>query len=127
MLGMASFDQVVAGFWHPDIEHLRLPPLTDELVADAEAKLAVTLPPDLLRLLRIQNGGVVADAWDAFPAEANFYAEDHVPFEYLLGIGPAGGDETLTLLDDERDHDLRLAPHFRGFVERLTTSAAFAE
>jgi transposase InsO family protein len=35
MIGVASFDRVVASFWHPDIEYLRLPPLTDDLVANA--------------------------------------------------------------------------------------------
>ncbi|MEV7630387.1 hypothetical protein [Actinoplanes sp. NPDC089786] len=30
---MASFDQVVASFWRPDIEYLRPPPLTNDLVA----------------------------------------------------------------------------------------------
>ncbi|MEJ3746224.1 SMI1/KNR4 family protein [Actinomycetes bacterium KLBMP 9797] len=96
---MASFDQVAVSFWHPDVEHLRLPPLTDELVVDAETQLGVPLPPDLIHLLRIQNGGVIADAWDACPADANFYADDHVPFEHLYGIGPAGQADTIALLD----------------------------
>jgi hypothetical protein len=171
MIDMASFEQVAVSFWHPDIENLRLPPLTDDLVVDAEAHLGVTLPPDLIRLLRIQNGGVIADAWDACPAETNFYADDHVPFEHLHGIGSAGRAETMTLLDtpylvqewelppqvvllsgaghywlaldyrdcgsagrppvvwidNEMNHELLLAPDFRGFVECLTTSAAFSE
>ena len=33
------------------------PPLTDEMVAQAEARLGVRLPPELIELLRIQNGG----------------------------------------------------------------------
>lgn len=99
MIGMASFDQVAVSFWHPEIERLRLPPLTDELIVDAEAQLGVTLPPDLIHLLRIQNGGVIADAWDACPADTNFYAEDHVSFDRLHGIGPAGQAQTITLLD----------------------------
>ncbi|WP_433219513.1 SMI1/KNR4 family protein [Dactylosporangium sp. CS-047395] len=99
MIGVASFDHVAASFWQPGSEHLQLPPLTDELVFDAERKLKVTLPPDLLRLLRLQNGGVVADSWDACPAETNFHAADHVPFEHLYGIGPGGRAETMTLLD----------------------------
>jgi len=171
MIGMASFDRVVASFWHPDIEYLRLSPLTDELIADAEAQLGVTLPLDLIRLLRIQNGGVVAEAWDACPAETNFYADDHVPFEHLCGIGPAGQAKTTTLLDtpylvqewdlpspvvllggeghywialdyrdcgpaedpsvvwidNEMDHELLLAPNFRTFIERLTSSESFPE
>ncbi|MEU0558209.1 SMI1/KNR4 family protein [Dactylosporangium sp. NPDC006015] len=99
MIGAGSFEQVAAGFWHPDSERLRLPPLTDELVVAAERHLDVTLPPDLLRLLRLQNGGVIADSWDACPAETNFYADDHVPFERLYGIGLGGQAETMTLLD----------------------------
>jgi len=99
MTGMASFEQIAASFWDPEIEHLRLPPLTDELVVSAERQLGVTLPFDLLHLLRIQNGGVIADTWDACPADTNFYADDHVPFEHLYGIGPAGQAETMTLLD----------------------------
>ncbi|WP_238011891.1 SMI1/KNR4 family protein [Dactylosporangium sp. AC04546] len=96
---MASFEQVAAGFWHPEIEHLRLPPLTDELVIDAERNLGVALPLDLLHLLWTQNGGVIADAWDACPADTTFYADDHVPFEHLYGIAPAGQAGTITLLD----------------------------
>lgn len=99
MIGMSPFEQVVASFWHPEIEHLRQPPLTDELIADAENELGVTLPLELLHLLRIQNGGVIADTWDACPVDANFYADDHVPFEHLYGIGPAGQAQTITLLD----------------------------
>src|SRR4051812_10681831 len=49
MIRMASFDRVVASFWHSDTEYLRLPPLTDDLVAGAEAQLGVTLPLDLIR------------------------------------------------------------------------------
>lgn len=62
---MASFDQVEASFWHTEVTHGALSPLTDDIIAAAEHSLGVTLPADLLRLLRIQNGGVVADAWDA--------------------------------------------------------------
>ena len=64
----------------------------------AERVLGVRLPEDLLRLLRIQNGGVVSDAWDACPAEATFCANDHVPFDQLFGIGPADQFDVLTLL-----------------------------
>src|SRR5690348_2126450 len=67
MIGVASFEQVAASFWQPDSAYLRLAPLTDDLVVDAERHLDVTLPPDLLRLLRLQHGGVIADSWDACP------------------------------------------------------------
>ncbi|WP_069161736.1 SMI1/KNR4 family protein [Nocardia altamirensis] len=41
-----------------------LAPLTDTAVQDAEAQLGVRLPASLVRLLRIQNGGTVADRWN---------------------------------------------------------------
>jgi hypothetical protein len=99
MIHMTSFEQVAASFWHPGSEYLRLPPLTDDLIVDAERRLKITLPPELLQLLRLQNGGVIADSWDACPAEANFYAGDNVPFEHLYGIGPGDQDGATTLLD----------------------------
>ncbi|MET7397061.1 SMI1/KNR4 family protein [Dactylosporangium sp. NPDC005572] len=160
---MAPFDEIVASFWHPTSTHGRRPPLTDDLVATAECVLGVRLPDDLLRLLRIQNGGGVAEQWDACPAEVNGYADDHVPFEHLFGLDLADRPGALTLLDtpylvrewelpspcvllsgqghfwvaldyracgptgvpsvawidNELGHELRLAPDFRAFVERL--------
>jgi hypothetical protein len=96
---MPSFEHVEATFWDATIEHGVLPPLTQDMLAVAKRELGVKLPDDLLRLLRIQNGGVVADAWDACPAEANFYADDHVPFDHVFGLGPAGTPGITTLLD----------------------------
>jgi hypothetical protein len=99
MLGVASFEQVEASFWHVDIKRGILSPLTHDMVGAAERELGVRLPADLLRLLHIQNGGVVSDAWDTCQAEPNFYADDYVPFDHLFGIGPAGQTGPLTLLD----------------------------
>ncbi len=99
MISVASFEQVEASFWHPDIRNSVLPPLTQDVIVAAERELGLALPADLLRLLRTQNGGVVADAWDACPADPNFYAADHVPFDHLHGLGPAGLPEVTTLLD----------------------------
>jgi hypothetical protein len=99
MLAMVAFERVAVSFWEPEIEHLRQPPLTDALIADATKELGLTLPPDLLHLLRIQNGGVVADAWDACPADTNFYPDHYVPVDHLHGLGPAGQAGTTTLLD----------------------------
>jgi SMI1-KNR4 cell-wall len=133
--------------------------------------LGVRLPSALLRLLGIQNGGSVAQAWNACPAEPNFYAEDHVPFEDVFGIGAADDARGITMLDtrylvqewglptpivllsgdghywialdyrvfgpdsepavtwidNEMDHELRLAPDFRTFVERLTSSDRYPD
>lgn len=76
-----------------------LPPLTDDLVDATEAGLGVTLPHELLVLLRRQNGGAVSDAYSRCPSAPNFYAEDHVPFDFLHGIGPPDLPDCITLLD----------------------------
>ncbi|KHD73617.1 hypothetical protein MB27_33925 [Actinoplanes utahensis] len=78
---------------------MTLPPLIPELVAAAEQQLGVTLPAELIRLLEIRNGGVVAEAWDACPAAPNSWAGDHVPFEHLHGIAAAPDAVEMSLLD----------------------------
>ncbi|MEU8078771.1 SMI1/KNR4 family protein [Catellatospora citrea] len=94
---MARFDVVKATFWADSARGVQ-PPLTDDMVADAERLLGVSLPGALLELLRVQNGGIVADAWDMFPTSAaTSWSESHVPFDTLQGIGRAEG--TLSLLD----------------------------
>ncbi len=80
---MTSFDQVAASFWGTGGEELLHDPLTDEMVAEAEQMLGVALPTDLLRLLRIRNGGAVADVRNAHPLGADKY----VPFFNMIGIG----------------------------------------
>lgn len=108
---VARFDAVKATFWSTDNSYGVQPPLTEELVRDAERELDVQLPADLLDLLRIQNGGVVADEWNAFPtAEPTSWSADHVPFDELMGIGRT-----------------ELARDFRPFVEGLTASDTFDE
>ena len=83
-----EFEQVKAKFWSSGADGVR-PNLTVEMVRAAEQTLGVRLPSALLDLLRIQNGGAVAAAWDAFPmAEPNSWSETHVPFDMLMGIGP---------------------------------------
>lgn len=171
MIDVASFEQVEASFWDTTVERGVVAPLTRDMVAAAERELGVTLPGDLLRLLRTQNGGVVADSWDACPAEPNFYADDHVPFDQLFGLRLGGDAHTISMLDtaylvqewdlptpvvllsgqghywialdyrtsgpngepavtwihNEMEHELRLAPDFRTFVERLTPSEMYAD
>ncbi|MFJ9455382.1 SMI1/KNR4 family protein [Kitasatospora sp. NPDC101447] len=94
---MARFDEVTATFWGAG-EHGVHEPLTDEAVREAERLLGVTLPPALLDLPRIRNGGIVADEHDAFPTgRPTSWSEDHVPFDVLLGIGRS--ERTMSLLD----------------------------
>jgi hypothetical protein len=91
---MTAFDTVAAGFWDAGNDAGAGPPLTGELVAAAQRELGVTLPADLLRLLRLRNGGVVAAAWDAFAMPGR--PDDWVAVDELFGIVPGGG---LSLLD----------------------------
>lgn len=61
------------------------PPLTDEVVLAAESLLGVRLPPELLALLRIQNGGYTQGF--AHPmSQPTTWAKDHVPLEDLAGV-----------------------------------------
>ncbi|MFF4811214.1 SMI1/KNR4 family protein [Micromonospora chersina] len=94
---MTRFDQIKTSFWS-DSPHGRQPPLTHQAVRDAEGTLGVKLPAALLDLLWIQNGGVVADEWSAYPTtEPTSWADDHLPFESVMGIGPT--EAKLSLLD----------------------------
>ncbi|MET9431692.1 MULTISPECIES: SMI1/KNR4 family protein [unclassified Streptomyces] len=94
---MTRFAEVLATFW-AEGDYGVQPPLTDEAVREAEGALGVTLPPALLDLLRLQNGGIVAADHDAFPtSQPTSWSEDHVPFDALMGIG--GLEHTMSLLD----------------------------
>ena len=79
-------------FWDPgSSEH---PPLTNAMLAKAERRLGVTLPAELVALLRAQNGGYTRGF--AFPThEPTSWAEDHVLLDELFGIGTDGGASIL--------------------------------
>ncbi|MFI6483320.1 SMI1/KNR4 family protein [Nonomuraea sp. NPDC050663] len=81
---MAQVGKVMASFWGPG-DYGVLSPLTPGMVHDAEELLGVRLPVELLRLLRVQNGGAVSERWNAFPVPG----EEPIPFDHLMGIGPA--------------------------------------
>lgn len=84
---MARFEQVKETFWSDSAVGVQAP-LTDEMVVDAERILGVCLPSALLELLWVQNGGVVADGWNAFPTtQPTSWSDSHVPFDTLAGIG----------------------------------------
>lgn len=92
---MVTFDEIKSGFWGPG-GHGVQSPLTDEMVREAEDILGVTLPGELLELLRIQNGGVAAKGNCIFPtAVATSWAEGHIPFADLMGIGRTDGSLSL--------------------------------
>jgi hypothetical protein len=70
-------------FWGAN--HYNHPPLTDDMVAQAEARLGVRLPQALIDLLRVQNGGYTQGF--AHPMQQKTtWAEDHVPLDDLAGI-----------------------------------------
>jgi hypothetical protein len=61
------------------------PPLTDRMIAEAEAALGVRLPVEFIELLRIQNGGYTQGF--AHPTtQKTSWADDHVPLRDLAGI-----------------------------------------
>ena len=94
---MDRFAEVAAAFWDDGVYGGR-PPLTDAAVQDAERRLGVRLPASLLEILRVRNGGPVADPWNAFPTDApTSWSANHVPLDDVMGIG--GHDGQLSLLD----------------------------
>lgn len=94
---MARFDEVKAAFWGEGRYGVQ-PPLTDAVVREAERRLGVRLPPSLLEILRVQNGGAVAELWNAFPTDVpTSWSENHVPLDDMMGIDPLDGQ--LSLLD----------------------------
>ena len=94
---MAGFDEVKATFWGEGRYGVQ-PPLTDAVVREAECRLGVHLPASLLEILRVRNGGAVAERWNAFPTGVpTSWSENHVPLDDMMGIGPHDGQ--LSLLD----------------------------
>lgn len=70
-------------FWRPGAS--MRPPLTDEMLAAAEERLGVRLPAELVRLLRLQNGGNT-DGFRLPMTTPTTWAEDHIPLYELFGI-----------------------------------------
>lgn len=94
---MARFDVIKATFWGEGLFGVQ-PPLIDAVVQDAERRLGVRLPASLLEILRVRNGGPVAELWNAFPTDVpTSWSENHVPFDDMMGIGRH--DDRLSLLD----------------------------
>ncbi|MEU7768837.1 SMI1/KNR4 family protein [Nocardia sp. NPDC049190] len=91
---VAKFEEVITSFWQDPIDDDHVA-LTDAAIRDAEEKLGVRLPASLLRLLRVRNGGRVADRWDAFPVEGSTWSEHHACFDYLDGILDEDGSSVI--------------------------------
>jgi len=91
---MATFEDITDTFWDTASHYLVQPPLDDAALAAAEETLGVRLPAEYVALLRVQNGGVVADAFTAHPmTERTSWAADHVALDEMRGIGP--GTQTI--------------------------------
>ena len=72
-------------FWAED-EYFVGPPLTEEAIASAQAKLGFRLPASYLELLRTQNGGTPRR--DCFPTTTpTSWALDHIAVTGIRGIG----------------------------------------
>ncbi|MEU6459746.1 SMI1/KNR4 family protein [Streptomyces sp. NPDC047065] len=85
---MARSDDVLPAFWDADSNYRVQQPLTDQAVRDAERLLDVTLPASLIDLLRVQNGGQMTSARNAFRTDSStWWSKDHVSFDHVMGIG----------------------------------------
>lgn len=86
-------------FW--DSNYYEHPPLTDDALAFAEQSLGVSLPVELVSLLRTQNGGYTKGFAHPMRLRTS-WAEDHVPLNDLAGIVTDPNHRTaLNLLDTE--------------------------
>jgi hypothetical protein len=93
---MTDWAAFKASFWKPGESYGVLGPLTDELLRRGEAALGVRLPDAYVELLRVQNGGPVADDYNAHPSpKPTSWAEDHVSFPELRGIGDVDTEKVL--------------------------------
>ena len=80
-------------FWDPSVSHGVLAALTEEVLEEAERSLEVELPRFYVELLRVQNGGHTSSELEAFPTQrATSWADDHVPFDEVFGIGRADAE-----------------------------------
>jgi hypothetical protein len=80
---MTNMMKNIENFW--DENYYENPPLSEEMIKEAEARLAVKLPESYISLLNIQNGGYTQGY--VFPmSEKTSWSSDHVPFDQLFGI-----------------------------------------
>lgn len=96
---MDGFERRIASLLQPDTTAR---PLTDESVREAEAKLGVRLPADLLALLRVQNGGYTRDEYRVCPtSRPTSWADDHVMVDEIMGTATREST-AVSLLDSPR-------------------------
>jgi hypothetical protein len=84
------------------------PPLTDAMVATAEAVLGYKLPVAYLQLLRVKNGGVPKR--QCYPTAGTSWSDNHVRVTAICGIGGRWG------IDSEQYGSRHMIEH-AGFPE----------
>jgi len=116
-------DKYASRFWGTDYDHN--PSLTDDRIREVESILGVTLPLELVSLLKVQNGGYTQGF--VFPTNRRTsWAEDHVPFDELFGIGNSEGPSGIhnILNSAYMTEEVRLANSFKEFLEALLPCGA---
>ena len=80
----------MGGFWSEIVDDHTGPPLTDEMIEEAESTLGYKLPVAYLRLVRIRNGGYPLKF--CFPTTTpTSWAIDHIQISTLYGVGSTWG------------------------------------
>ncbi|MBK1690434.1 hypothetical protein CKO37_23345 [Rubrivivax gelatinosus] len=80
---------LASDFWADD-EYFMSPPLTEDRIASAQARLGYKLPGSYLELLRTQNGGTPRR--NSFPTTTpTSWAADHIAVTGIRGIGGEWG------------------------------------
>jgi hypothetical protein len=83
-----DLEAIRKAFWDRSVSDGVLAPLTDEMLDAAERSLGVRLPLFYVELLRVQNGGSTSPEYRAFATQhPTSWADDHVPFDDVHGIG----------------------------------------
>jgi hypothetical protein len=90
---MAAFEAIAPQFWDWSSEHGVLEPLTDDVLR----ALGVTLPEEYVALLRLRNGGSVADPFRAFELPPGTRGDTYAELRSLNGIGPDSASENAYL------------------------------
>jgi cell wall assembly regulator SMI1 len=82
----------IENFWkdpYTDSNYCVGPPLTDEMIREAEEELGYRLPGSYIRLLRIKNGGELKKS--CFPTTIpRSWAKDHIAITSIMNIGGKG-------------------------------------
>jgi hypothetical protein len=82
-------------FW-TESEYFTGPPLTDDMIHEAQASLGYKLPQVYLDLLRTKNGGTPRR--DCFPTSTpTSWSEDHIALSGIRGIGGEWGIDSSSL------------------------------